>query len=294
MLVEIEVKSMRSLIIYLLSICSLLSTMAVEAMSEDAKQSKRDIRRVVTLTSLSSDLVVNLNKQVLVGIPGTSLTNNDSRYVDIKRVSSGRNMPNIESIIALKPDFVIGADGFHSRILLKLKKLGIQTLALKMDRLEALYDADQILNRYLPSASKQDRKLKNICPTPTHSISHSPNNKNRVLILAGNSPMLSPTENSWAGSLLSHNSFTNATKHLSGKSPFNGYITMSNERLMSINADKIIIIKPSDESPSLRKSLHKYFPGIDKEDIIAMDYYGLINPGSLDSIARACTLLQKF
>ena len=68
---------MVSRIIYLLSICSLLSTLEGQAISKETIQNKREIRRVIALTSLSSDLVENLNKQVLVGIPGTTLTNND-------------------------------------------------------------------------------------------------------------------------------------------------------------------------------------------------------------------------
>ena len=285
---------MVSRIFYLLSICSLLSTLEGPAIGKETSKNKRNIRRVIALTSLSSDLVENLNKQVLVGIPGTTLTNNDSRYFGIKRISSGRNMPNIESVISLKPDFVVGADGFHSRVLAKLKKLGVQTLALKIDSLEALYNADQMLRKYIPSTSSQDNKLQNICPAPTRGIKNFQNHKERILILAGLSPMLSPTKSSWADSLLRRNNLANATKDLSGKSPFDGYITMSNERLMAIKADKVILIKPSDESPSLRKSLLKFMPHVSEKEIVSMKYYGLINPGSLDSIAKACTMLRKF
>ena len=279
--------------IYLLTICSFLSTLEGPAISKETIENK-DIRRVIALTSLSSDLVENLNEQVLVGVPGTTLTNNDSRYFGIKRISSGRNMPNIESVISLKPDFVVGADGFHSRVLAKLKKIGVQTLALKIDSLEALYNADQMLRKYIPSTSSQDNKLQNICPAQTRGIKNSKNNKERILILAGISPMLSPTKSSWADSLLRRNNLANATKDLSGKSPFDGYITMSNERLMAIKADKVILIKPSDESPSLRKSLLKFMPHVSEKEIVSMKYYGLINPGSLDSIAKACTMLRKF
>ena len=106
--------------------------------------------------------------------------------------------------------------------------------------------------------------------------------------------MISPTKNSWADSLLRRNNLANATHDLSGKSPFNGYITMSNERIMSIKADKVILIKPSDESLSLRNSLRKYLSHVQNKDVVAMQYYGLINPGSLDSIAKACEMLKSF
>ena len=278
----------------LLSISSFLFTLGGSVIGKQAPQSKSDIRRVVALTSLSADLVANLNKQVLVGVPGTTLTNNDSRYSGLKRVSSGRNMPNIESIVSLKPDFVIGADGFHSRVLLKLNKLGVQTLALKINSLEALYSADRMLRKYILSTSTLDSRLQNICPKQTSGINDSHNIQQRILILAGQSPVISPTKNSWADSLLRRNNLANATHDLSGKSPFDGYITMSNERIMSIKADKVILIKPSDESLSLRNSLQKYLPHVKNKDVVAMKYYGLINPGSLDSIAKACEMLRKF
>ena len=62
-------------------------------------------------------MVVSLDPTVLVGVPGTSLTKADPRFNGIKRVSSGRSQPSVEAIVALKPDLVIGAEGFHSKIL---------------------------------------------------------------------------------------------------------------------------------------------------------------------------------
>ena len=64
-------------------------------------------RRVVVLSSLSADLVASINSDVLIGVPGTSLINNDPRYSALKRISNGRSQPSLELILALNPDLVI-------------------------------------------------------------------------------------------------------------------------------------------------------------------------------------------
>ena len=94
-----------------------LVTPSVHAQEAAGSRSGRPASRVVALTSLSADMVVSLDPTVLVGIPGTSLTKADPRFNGIKRVSSGRSQPSVEAIVALKPDLVIGAEGFHSKIL---------------------------------------------------------------------------------------------------------------------------------------------------------------------------------
>ena len=93
----------------------------------DRGQNKKS--KVVALTSLSADLVGNLSISSLVGIPGSSLFKNEKEFQNIPIVSRGRMQPDIEKIISLKPDFVIGAKGFHDKTLRKLEDLGISTIS---------------------------------------------------------------------------------------------------------------------------------------------------------------------
>ncbi|MEO1764116.1 MAG: ABC transporter substrate-binding protein, partial [Cyanobacteria bacterium J06629_18] len=81
-------------------------------------------KRVVALTSLSSDIIHRLDETKLVGIPGSRLLRQDERFKELPTVSEGRTQPNIEKIVALKPDLVIGAVGFHDQTFKKLKDLG--------------------------------------------------------------------------------------------------------------------------------------------------------------------------
>ena len=246
-------------------------------------------RRVVVLSSLSADLVASINSDVLIGVPGTSLINNDPRYSALKRISNGRSQPSLELILVLNPDLVIGAEGFHSRILKALNKLGIQTLAVKVNSLDRLQQVSRTLEELIVNAASIDSRLRQLCPSRKLSNSSTVS----VLILAGVAPKLSPGHQSWSGSLLDHFGFENSTKWLPGSSEFTGYITMSNERLFAMNPDKVLVVNPFGDSSKVVQSLIPFFPRLQKSDFVAMEYYGLINPGSLSSIRSACTVLSN-
>ena len=246
-------------------------------------------RRVVALSSLSADLVVSINPDALIGVPGTSLTNKDPRFSGLKRVSSGRSQPSFELILALNPDLVIGAEGFHSRVLNALNELGVNTLAVQVNRWDRLEKVSRMLEDRIINAQSLDSRLSNLCPTRKSLKS----TVSSVLILAGVSPKLSPGQRSWSGSLLDHLGLKNVTKGLPGSSDFSGYITMSNERLLAVKPNKVLVVNPSGDSEQTLRSLIPFFPGLKASDFKAMEYYGLINPGSLSSIQKACAALSS-
>ena len=111
----------------LLVSCLLSLSFPGEVVAQEREVELKKARRIVALSSLSADLVVSINPNVLIGVPGTSLTNKDPRYAGLKRVSNGRSQPSVELVLALNPDLVVGAEGFHSRVLSALNKLGIPT-----------------------------------------------------------------------------------------------------------------------------------------------------------------------
>lgn len=246
-------------------------------------------RRVVALSSLSADLVASINPDALIGVPGTSLTNKDPRFSGLKRVSSGRSQPSFELILALNPDLVIGAEGFHSRVLNALNELGVNTLAVQVNRWDRLEKVSRMLEDRIINAQSLDSRLSNLCPTRKSLKS----TVSSVLILAGVSPKLSPGQRSWSGSLLDHLGLKNVTKGLPGSSDFSGYITMSNERLLAVKPNKVLVVNPSGDSEQTLRSLIPFFPGLKASDFKAMEYYGLINPGSLSSIQKACAALSS-
>ena len=167
--------------------------------------------------------------------------------------------------------------------------MGVQTLAVKVNRWDRLEQAAHTLQDKIVGSQSIISKLTKLCPVQMLSKYAG----SSVLILAGVSPKLSPGQQSWAGSLLDRVGLENATKRLPGSSEFSGYITMSNERLLAITPQKIIVVNPSGDPDQMVGSLIPFFPGLKKSDFKVMDYYGLINPGSLSSIQKACTALSS-
>ena len=269
--------------------CILTLCFSGEVSAQQNEVEGKKSRRVVALSSLSADLVVSINPDVLIGVPGSSLTNQDPRYFGLKRVSNARSQASVELILSLNPDLVIGAEGFHSRVLNALNKLGVQTLAIKVNRWDRLQQASRVLERRIVNAVSLDSRLSKLCPSKKSSISVG----NSVLILAGVSPKLSPGQQSWSGSLLDRLGLVNSTRGLPGSSEFSGYITMSNERLLMIKPEKVLVVNPAGDSVQMVRSLIPFFPGLKVSDFKVMDYYGLINPGSLSSIEKACTTLSS-
>jgi len=271
-------------------VVSMIHVSASAAENKHQQNSNTELR-IVALTSLAADLVTSLNPDVIVGIPGTTLTKQDSRYKGIKTVSSGRSQPNIEAIVSLRPDLVIGATGFHSKIMGNLQRLGIKTLSFRIDRWSRLTEAVNSLSKIIPNDGGLKKRLDKICPASPAKTSSK--KKLSVLIIAGINPKLSPARQSWSSSLLDRLSLKNATNALPGDSQFSGYITMSNERLLSLKPDRVLTVDPAGGSESEFLLMQKYFSELSKEDFVSMNYYGLINPGSLKSISKACDRLRE-
>jgi iron complex transport system substrate-binding protein len=245
--------------------------------------------RVVTLTSLSSDIVSQLDKTKLVGITGSKLFDKDARFQGITQVSKGQSPPNLEKIVALKPDLVVGSKDFHAQILPKIKELGIATLATDIDKWDDLpsltetlaqaigADPAPLLTRYQTFLGK---------PTPS-SLS--------TLALVSRQPILAPNKNSWAGDLLNKFGVKNIVADLQGKSPIGGYVTLSAEKVLEANPDVLLLVDTGQGILDKFKSEPFWgkLKATQRDRVYVFDYYGLVNPGSIDKIEQACNQLRK-
>ncbi|EEE40784.1 ABC transporter substrate-binding protein [Prochlorococcus marinus] len=258
--------------------------------SENAYLNKR--KKIVALTSLSADLVNSIDSKSLVGIPGSSLLKSNPSYKDIEIISSGRMPPNLEKIIRLKPDLVIGANGFHDKPLSKLNELGIKTLSTKIKNLKDLENLNREINSFLLKKDIEplSKKIKN-CYFSSSKISK---NKN-VIALVSTKPILSPNSKSWSGNLIKRFGLKNLTSDLQSKSEFKGYVNLSQEWLLKSKPNNLIVVKTPGSNISQYESLAIWtkIPAVKKKNIFSFNYYGLINPGSLDSINKACIKLSS-
>ena len=254
------------------------------------KEDENISKRIVALTSLTADIVSKINNSSLVGIPGSSLTIKNKELSNKVIVSQGRTPPQIEKIISLKPDLVLGSNSFHKKQLKKLSSIGIRSEGVEVRNWSDLDKLISNLSSLTGGNSLTAQKYLNNCKLKSKNKVN-----NEVLVLVSAKPLLAPNSESWAGNLLERFNINNSTKLLTDKSEFKGYVNLSPEWLVSNQPDKIILVKTGPDSINSFKDLPYWrkLNAVKQNNVTYMDYYGLINPGSLDSINNTCLTLSK-
>jgi iron complex transport system substrate-binding protein len=251
------------------------------------------VKKVVALSTIAADIIYQLDQTKLVGMTGSSLFQKDSRFKDIPRVSENQTPPNLEKIIALKPDLAIIPEGFFTQETQRLKELGITVYTYKLDSWQALEKLTQDLAQYI-----------NADPQPLINryqsfISNIPQQNVSTLALVSSQPILSPNKNSWAGDLLTQFKVQNVTADLQGKSQFRGYITLSPEKVLEVNPEVVLVVNPAQQQSTSvlddwkKQSFWQKLAATQNNRVYVLDYYGFINAGSIDAIEKSCKKLQQ-
>ena len=251
------------------------------------------ITRVVALTSLSADLINTISKDALVGIPGSSILKKNKEFDSLPIVSSGRMPPDLEKILNLKPDLVVGAKGFHDRSLSKLNSLGISTLSTSISSLDDLDNLNKELASKLNTSAKS---LEDILVSCYPKIKKKNKNKNKnLIVLVSSKPMLSPNKDSWAGNLISSFKLNNLASEITNKTEFKGYVNLSPEWLIKSQPENILVIKTPGSDMSQYESINIWnkLEAVKKNKIDIFDYYGLINACGIQAINNACQKLSS-
>jgi iron complex transport system substrate-binding protein len=245
--------------------------------------------RIVALTSLSADLVHRLDPDHLVGMPGGSLFQDNAAFEGITVVSQGQTPPQIEKIVALEPDLVIGARGFHDPVLAQLEDSGIRTLTTEISRWPDLTQLMETLAQETGTDAAPLQTRLNQC------FEQAPAQTESVLVLVSRQPLLSPNANSWAGDFLARFNAQNVTAQMQGQSPFEGYVTLSSEKVLTANPDILVLVDAGEDLVAQMKSepFWQDLKAVQTDQVHVVDYYGLVNPGSLDSIEQTCQRLAQ-
>ena len=270
-----------------LSILLIFSISFLLVKKVQANSFKNNIK-VVALTSLTADLINTISKDSLVGIPGSSILKKSKEFDSIPIVSSGRMPPDLEKILSLKPDLVIGAKGFHDRSLSKLNSLGISTLSTSISSLDDLDNLNKKLASKLKTRTKSLKDILGSCYSKKKI-----KNKNLV-VLVSSKPILSPNNDSWAGSLISSFKLNNLASEISNKTEFKGYVNLSPEWLLKSQPENILVIKTPGSDISQYESINIWnkLEAVKNNKIYTFDYYGLINAGGINAINKACQKLS--
>ena len=286
---------MRNLILFLLLIISGVYNKSISTTIDKAQTKNNiEVKRIVALTSLSSDIVSSISNDSLIGIPNSSLFKANDDFKNKVIISSGRNPPNLEKIIKLNPDLVIGSKGFHDKTLKTLDQLGVKTLSTRITNFNDLEALNSKIQTLLDK--KEKLELSNLVPNCYDLGKKSNFNKDKkVLVMVSAKPILSPNSNSWAGNLIDRFGYNNITSDLDSKSQFKGYVNLSPEWVVASKPSNIIIINTpgSNDSQYKNMSIWNNLPAVSNNKVFSFDYYGLINAGSLNSINKACKKLSS-
>lgn len=137
-----------------------------------------------------------------------------------------------------------------------------------------------------PLLNKYDSFLKDI-----------PDKKDSILVLVSSQPVLSPNKNSWTGDLLNKFNANNLTANLQGDSSVGqGYVTLSEEKIVQENPEILLVVDPSRAgviNQLKSKSFWNQLKAAQNEQVYVFDYYGLVNPGSIDKIEETSNQLKK-
>ncbi|MEO1590996.1 MAG: ABC transporter substrate-binding protein [Cyanobacteria bacterium J06632_22] len=240
--------------------------------------------RIVALTSLSADIIHTLDQDRLVGMPGSSLLTEDTAFDDIETVSQGRSEPDLEKIVALEPDLVVGSAGFHDKALERIAELGVETLSIDVASWQDLSNVTETLAAYVEADPAPLLTRYEGC------LAQAPETGPATLILASIQPLLAPNKNSWAGDFLNKFNRPNVAADLQGESPFEGYVTLSEEKLLEANPEQIIVID-TDENVGDRLAELPFWQemqAVKSGEVYSFEYFGLINPGSIVNIEKTC------
>lgn len=264
------------------------SPTATTATSAAAAPKLKPASRVIALTSLSADILYRLDKTKLVGVAGSQLLAKNPGFAALPRMSEGRTPPNLEKIVALKPDLVVGAVGFHDPAIAKLKSLGIQTLLWEVDSWRSLTELTQTLADAVGTDSTPLLKQYQTF------LDSKPTQRGSTLVLASRQPLMSPNTKSWAGNLLTQFGIQNVAADLQGNSPMRGYITLSPEKILEANPESIILVDaPQGDIEKIKSEpFWSQLKATKNQKVYTFDYYGLVNPGSIDAIQKATAELK--
>ena len=287
---QIFIKLINTIPLFLISLIYIQKVNALETKYDSTNESIK----IVTLTSLSTDIVSKISLDKLVAIPGSSLFSNNKEFDELPRISFGRTPPNLEKIVSLKPDLVIGTKGFHNKILNKLNSIDIETISYELRNWDDLENLSSLISskigvNYINYARPIIKKSLNQC-----FLRKDNKNIPNVVVLASTKPILSPNSKSWAGNLLKKLGYNSLTKDLDSKSQYRGYVNLSPEWLLKNDPDSLIVIETStgQYSDFGKTKPFSALSAVKSNKIYKFDYYGLINAGSLESINKACKKLK--
>ncbi|MEM6452724.1 MAG: ABC transporter substrate-binding protein [Cyanobacteria bacterium P01_D01_bin.105] len=265
-----------------------------EALDQSTAQAPVELaERVIALTSLSADLTATLGEDKLIGISSSPMLAQDARFANIPTVSRSRTEPDLEKIVDLQPDLVIGAEGFHDKALQRLSDLDIPVLSVNIDSWKSLRSFTTTLASILDANAQPLLERYDACLTQPSAENLA--DSTSALVLVSRQPILAPNRNSWAGDFLAQLNIENLVAELQGDSEFSGYVTLSAEKVIEADPDTVMVVDTGEDLLGQLKAepFWSELKATKDNNVLSFSYFGLINPGSVASIEATCEQLKS-
>ena len=254
------------------------------------KEQKNHAKRVVALTPLAADLIYHLDKSLLVAVPSSRYIQEvaNERFADFTKVGTRGNI-NLEQIVLLQPDLVIGSGTFQDEVLNKLGEIGINTISHETRSWQDLE------NLTMQLAEKTGTNPEPILSRLQSFLADIPEHNTSVLFLVSTQPTLSPNKNSWAGNLLQKFNYQNVTAELESSGRFQGYLTLSQEKILANNPDKIFIMESTTVNPEVFRQLPFWnkLRASQNNQVYVFHHDGLVSPTSIDTVEAVTRKLRE-
>lgn len=207
--------------------------------------------------------------------------------------------PDIEKIVSLAPDLVIGVDSIHTNLEKKIKNTSIPATFLPADSLPQLKVSFKALASALNKEKEGDTYLQKLEKEHEAIIASNDATDKKVMLIfgSGESFMLMNTT-TYVGSLIEElgakNIITEATKSKES------YVPMNMEDVVAINPSTIFIISHGDEKTALKQFKEEVkkngawneLTAFKNEQVHALDYE-LFGYASMTKSSEGLTTLQK-
>lgn len=220
---------------------------AVEKLVQTFPQ--KDMEKIVT-TSVTIAEMLHILEITPIGLPTTAhaLPNG---FEKIEKVGSAVE-PDVEKIVSLQPDIVIGPNSVHTSLEKKLKQTDVASAYLPTDSYTDLKNGlmamsialkkEKLANTYLTELEKKEKEVINTSDVKGRKV--------MILFGTGESFMLMNT-NTYVGSLVetlgAKNMITETTKSKEA------YVPLSMENVVATNPDVILLVSHGDATVALKQ-----------------------------------------
>lgn len=206
-------------------------------------------KKIVT-TSVTIAEMLNILHITPVGLPTTAHTL-PTGFETVEKIGTAVE-PDIERIVSLSPDLVIGPDSIHTSLNKKMANTKIPAAYLPTDSYNDLKESfkalaiaqgqEQLATTYLEKLEKQEQKI-----IASHDVSMK---KVMIIFGSGESFMLMNTT-TYVGSLVEKLGATNIVAQATKSKE--AYVPMNMEDVVATNPDSILLVSHGDAEVALKQ-----------------------------------------